>query len=297
MLINNQTQNKYLYHYTNLDSFFGIINGKSIWFTHFKFLNDPHDTEYNLNSEKISISLKLTNQIKDSRIPFVFSLSINPDSYSLWSSYANNYGLNIKLDIDKLRKCFINDKEYNKIFQDGKITYNKEEQKKYIDRQINSSDNNFKEIIEYYIKEVKPEYKKLKPNEIISEILNNIEEFLNIFSSHKNYNLFAEFLGFIMRETIFFKSYNFITEEEYRFVCILLRKKLSKDILFRVKNNLIIPYLSFPIKLENPKECPIESITIGPRYKTEIIKKSIRYFLDYKNLDFIDINFSNIDLQ
>lgn len=103
-----------LYHYTSGNGLFGIINSSELHCSHQRFLNDPTEHSYfdnvlhsvlDRNSFLQTIYVELF--IKDYRIDssdqqFIFSLSKNPDSLSMWNYYANGNGYNIAFNIETI---------------------------------------------------------------------------------------------------------------------------------------------------------------------------------------------------
>lgn len=103
-----------LYHYTSGNGLFGIINSSELHCSHQQFLNDPTEQSYfdnvlrsvldkNEFLKTIYVELIIRDYLFDSSIQqFIFSLSKNPDSLSMWNYYANGNGYNIGFDIDSI---------------------------------------------------------------------------------------------------------------------------------------------------------------------------------------------------
>ena len=51
-------ENGSIYHYTSIQGLKGILESKSLWLTHYKFLNDPNEMRY-CSNDNHSITLKL----------------------------------------------------------------------------------------------------------------------------------------------------------------------------------------------------------------------------------------------
>lgn len=74
-------------------------------------------------------------------------------------------------------------------------------------------------------------------------------------------------------------------EKEYRMIIV------NKDIKFRCKNSIIIPYILHKIPVSK-----LKSIILGPTSRPELIKNSIKMMLDSKGIDIKNINFENSDI-
>lgn len=112
-----------LYHYTSVDGFFSILNGKSLRLTRSGFLNDPSDCTvltslihdyldsedalsvihtFNHNVIQIYKNAKLLDYITflQNKIPlYVFSLTKNSDTMGMWNYYGNG-GIQFEFDND-----------------------------------------------------------------------------------------------------------------------------------------------------------------------------------------------------
>ena len=84
-----------IYHYTNLTGLKGILSNKTIWLTHYSYLNDPFEFKCQHLSSKKDLTLQLLELLPLSFMPFIISFSLDSDSYPLWSNYTNHYGFNI----------------------------------------------------------------------------------------------------------------------------------------------------------------------------------------------------------
>ena len=116
-------------------------------------------------------------------------------------------------------------------------------------------------------------------------------------AKHEEWNNFTENTIFLFNRNIFFKSDVFNCEEEYRFCFLLDNTLINKQIIFNTKNNMLIPYISVPIAIDDIDINPIKSITLGPKNKSKLNRMSLEYLLKYNKLEHIQINESNIELQ
>lgn len=160
-----------LFHFTNFNSFLGMIKNQEIWAFHTKFMNDPTESglffscladhvnekmKENSGEEKgyidhISRMISLfSNRDKynpDETGHFIFSLSETENSVGLWREYAGNgKGLAIKLNRENLIKS-VNSSEYHRPLSCFiyKIKYVGRDNIDYIDNIVN-------EFLEFYKK-------------------------------------------------------------------------------------------------------------------------------------------------
>jgi hypothetical protein len=117
-----------VYHYTTVQGLIGILSDRRIWFTDVRFMNDPSELGSRLNhalshardaqmrlihdgkgeSEEChlygEVAAEKQNALDYMSSAFVFSMSGEPDSLTLWERYAaRGGGYAIGLNIDKLK--------------------------------------------------------------------------------------------------------------------------------------------------------------------------------------------------
>lgn len=289
-----------IYHYTSLQGLKGILEEKVIWLTHYKFLNDPNELNYCKQKSNKNIANALIEIIPNDLIPMIASFSENPDSYSLWANYTNHYGVNIEFDIEKLRQNFQEFQKkqkakWLKIFVEGRMIYSAELQENIAKEISHKSNKIFNEMISDLLNEF-PALKKLNSKEKIKKMASE-EMYILKMKQNDKWDDFAGNIGNLFGRNLFFKSSAFDVEDEYRLCFMINKPLLSNQINFNTKNNLLIPYISIPLSINNKKNNPIISITLGPKNKTPIIIESLDYFLKYKKLEDIIIKKSSIDLQ
>lgn len=289
-----------IYHYTSVEGLKGIIESKSIRFTHYKFLNDPKEMNYFKESNNFNSTSEMLNLYLSVFDPFILSFSEDSDSYSLWSNYTNHYGLTIEFDIEKLRKLielnFISGKEKLKLTTiEGRILYD-EKQQKAILHEINEKNIDiFNSIVNDTLEE-NPEYQDLSLEEKVSKISTD-SKFTKYLNKNYRFNHFINNCSYLFNQNILFKSNSFCIEKEYRF-CININNQLTTNyIKFRLRNNILIPYISVPLILNDKEINPIKSITLGPKNKSKLTKESIIYFLKSLELSCIKVKESTISLQ
>ncbi|MGN0014841.1 MAG: hypothetical protein ACI37T_05430, partial [Candidatus Gastranaerophilaceae bacterium] len=134
-------------------------------------------------------------------------------------------------------------------------------------------------------------------------IKNSMKDFNNAYINNNTNSFIKEFLILHYRSLIdmfslFFKYPKFEIEKEYRIVCAIHDANKEKDIEIpypletRIKNNIIIPYFKMPFKKEN-----IKSVTISPTNKDNIVKQSLKQFLEINKYENVEIKHSDIPLR
>lgn len=293
----NFTQEKNLYHYCSLETFYNIIDSNCFWLSHPKFMNDLSEYQYSIVAIKKFIhkyNEKITNNdaskellkliesdVKNykckfkgidaaryEKLHFFTCFSSDGDSLPMWSMYkGNNIGISIGLDF-----C---DEDYF-VVQDT--------QKR----------SPFIKNPKYFFFDIKYEEELFK--QATNIFLDHIRDFYN--SHHNEFNNYREIANTILSKwasahlinmSTMLKNSNFSYEKETRFI---LNTYESSDIKFRVKNKFIVPYIEFPVddnkqKYDKPI-IPIKSITISPNAEEpDLIINSIWAFLNHKgyNID------------
>lgn len=99
------------YHYTNGAAFTQILNGKSLWLTNGKFLNDPMDCDLRLNDLSALADKHLKGEVREAFLrhvgnpveAYVTSFAANSDSLVHWRAYGDDgAGVSIGFDPAKL---------------------------------------------------------------------------------------------------------------------------------------------------------------------------------------------------
>ena len=313
-----------IFHYTDVESLFHIVNEKCMFASHIKFLNDwkEFDTGYKIlyrNLKRRSETWPLTN-IKPNELNFlpeklpqrsqystltkkpvdivtqyylqkilpdVFALSFctKGDSLYNWITYAKEAGVSIEFDFSQftfidfdLRKkkpIMIKHGVRKELF--GTICSFSESIPRII-RYVDEGDENIDKIITGFIDSVLREIEK-------EENRNTIR---------------AVFWGYIIKlfDIIpFIKSQEFINEEEVR---VTFRpkidyfktnnnqyKEIQNIVNFRMRNNLIIPYLKIGWESVDKLLYPIRSITVGPGKNQLAIFQSVIQFIETQNENII----------
>lgn len=299
---------EYIYHYTDINGLKGIIENKFFFASKVDFMNDFYELKYSydlvievlndlidetlceleqrfykclkeyIDNQKQfewgELSLKnRALEISRSR-EYIISFSKNKDSLTLWSEYSKFYGYNIGFKASDLEEYIIKyepDMEYTTTL--ANVIYDKDKQIRIIENEIQL----FVDIFKKHHKSISQEEK----NEILKKFKARL----------RGYGLF-------------FKDCKFEHEEEvriliYRIINTDKNIKPSLKIKYRVKNNLLIPYVEVPYNKSNEK-LPIENITVGSKNNlSDMAKEGILYLLcdNEYNVDYIDIELSNVSIR
>lgn len=238
-----------VYHYTDLNAFISIIGRKCITLraTNCLYLNDSNEIKEGTESIK-----RVENkEISDAafRNYYLTSFSKQSDCLSMWGMYAaNGGGCAIGFDLDIISKS------YNGIIN---CTYGKKE--------IDNNLSNYANLLRNGVSAFFP------ANGGATTIKKNTGEELEGMLT----NLYiATCLGS--------KNENYRFEDEIR--CYISNNDNKKDVCFKVKNGIIIPF----INVEIPKEA-LKSIVIGPTNKSALTMQSMMHLLVINGYDWHQI--------
>lgn len=268
-----------IYHYTSSQGLLGIFNSKSLWATHFEYLNDK--TEYTHAKEVITkISNELENESVKKHIETLFicleqiykiydvytcSFSRNGNVLSQWRAYCpSDGGFSIGFDIDKLIAS-----NGMSFFQ---CLYTYESKKEAIEPLVIE----FCENVEKLTKGI-----ALTFSEIWQERFKNINIKpyypMSNLDLEKNHIFIKYELALLAAEM---KDEAFIEEDEFRYIYIS-DKRETKNINYRTNGSLLIPYRSI-----NWSSDGINQILIGPSVNQNQNKFSIELLKESNNMTF-----------
>lgn len=252
--------NSKVHHYTSDQGLINILKTKSLWATHFEYLNDQSEykhakeiiinvvkTSKNLLVQKHSDILEIClNQIYTNYDIYTCSFSQNPNQLSQWRAYCPKHGgFSIGFDVNKLIK--LNGENFYKCI------YDQELKEKLITPVIEEFCENVQKLIDdvrlTFSKEWEKKFSVMK-----------IEKYPGYpqkkhFDLEKNHIFIKYELAKIAAQL---KDVSFQDENEYRFIYIGSKSEFE-NIEFRSNQSLIIPYRI--LKIENDS---IKNIVIGP---------------------------------
>lgn len=268
---------KLLYHYTTLEGLKGILENRSIWFSHMSTLNDPLELQY---GKKIIID-EIESLLKEEKDPLLirFFLMIrnfveafgkhmmhlyiacfceDDNLLSQWRSYSSNGGgYNLGLQIDSKTNYSNNPLDYSKqplIFL-RKVIYVERDQKDIIKNYLTKIVRAFNEA-SLRIKKELGEIPKTWESELALEVLNPLFDIMCCL-----------------------KQEVFKEETEWRLILINQEDKVD-FIKFREMRGSFIPYFNVHIYEDdsNPK-FPLKKIKYGPLLENSDTDISLRLYL------------------
>lgn len=267
-----------LYHYTRCKSAQDILRSHTLYATNTQFLNDVNEMQYVLNvldevTNEISVIRwreKIRHLIYDNLDEFhkyeyyLVSFSTSPDSLTLWSEFGDKTGYNLEFDGRKIRDRIMNN---TRIFCDGFVVYDREEQKNCLRRLI--------------IEQI--------PRELGNSFGDILDTYLPGGSS-----LFGEY-KLTLQKTIalyalFFKQTAFASEKEYRFVF----RDPPNQIKFREQNGFLLPYIVIDCSAE--EELPVKSVTVAPKNHIDLARRGMEYYLSSLGYD-VPVKLSQLKLR
>ncbi len=276
---------KPLFHYSSLKGLHGIVTSKSIWATHYMFLNDSTEYTYGIGLAKTMLKKFIKEESKNfccklsydemkaiedredyiKNIPvFVSSFCEDGDLLSQWRGYSGVEGVSIGFDFSKLKDTF---KNKNLGFYLTECVYKEEEQLKMMDRFWDASK------------------KETKING--NKDAKNINTWL--------VNVAHNFLGKCMLFSPMFKDESFSEEKEWRLISNSFRfNKSDERIKFRIEKSAIVPYVEFKLKREN-EPLSFSEIILGPSLRNSMLSKfSVMGFFYANDVDCKNIKYSKI---
>lgn len=264
-----------LYHYTNRKGLVGILESRSLWASHVRYLNDSEEfalavkiAEEHLKQQQWDtprelqvqeLIEQLLPQAKSNADAYVFSASTAANSLSQWRAYCQpSDGYAIGFDTKRLLKMA--------------------RPQKYFLAECAYSDRRHHESIAHLFGETRDELHK----RIVGEEL----DFLagsDLSASH--------FLALLLIVAPVLKDPSFADEQEWRFIVpgfsIMATRK------YRPSKTLLIPYVTMGWG-DDPSTTPITEIVIGPTMHRDLEAYALRSFLNNHNMSSVDVRHSGI---
>jgi len=260
-----------IYHYTNLDSLKNMLISNSLWATNCEYLNDlleletfEKEIDQILNDCDKSIILYTKNILKElsklRKLTYTISFTGNNDSIAMWRNYGNN-GIVLEFDVNAI----INAAKENNIYIISRNNKNVRISTKNMYGYAIYDNSLITDVLNFHFKIARSEYKEAsnKKKEKVS-FEHQFETTMAIYSMY-----------------LFKKDKNFEFEEEFRISITINEKDAGKIEKFRIKNNLIIPYID--VKFIKNGVLPIKSITINPGQKDPMYENGLRHLLQAYN--------------
>lgn len=258
-----------LYHFTDINGLFGIIENNELWLSERNYMNDRNDEIFIKSYVRkfFTKSKDEWDQFENELIPlknqYIFSTSTDKDSIHQWTYYGSKNSYCIEFDREELIDLFYTFNETKDLYY-GPVLYENE--------------------------------KTLKiANNIISEYSSLLYDKNNIFNIDNDNFDDKKFLEFKRVYQYFYsliKQSGHSCENEYRF---LLQNESNPE--FRIRNGLFIPYIVVnSMKIMN-KKLPIKKIYIGPTSYETNAKENLEYFLKKNNYNNVIVDKSEMNIR
>ncbi|MDB5294392.1 MAG: hypothetical protein JWO31_375, partial [Phycisphaerales bacterium] len=250
-----------LYHYSDAAGTLGILGGKSFWATHIRYLNDSKEFAHanKLASNYVNEKLKTTQDDNERRVyehllarleimpgnNFIVSLSERGDLLSQWRGYCPRGGMSIGLNPTVLGSL-----ADQQLFTFVRCSYDRQEQINLV-----------QELIDNTVQEYKASHW------LYADGADKYTEASNFCGHHFFPKMHR--LGSAMKDPAFSE------ECEWRLIGGL--KKSNREVKFRAKGSVIIPYQSFDLG-EKVRDLLTEVI-IGPSSQQGLSREGLDRFL------------------
>lgn len=253
-----------LFHYTDLNGLKGIIENNSLWATNLYFLNDRNEAVHGF------LCFENTIQYLDEKIISAGKKKILQDALDICKSNGGHgggtkgthiYSISFCMDSDKLSQW----RGYG-AHQGVCIEFDKE---KLIDGLDVSDMTFFHNEVNYT-----NESSTVKMNESINNFFSELN--LRPETIDDDFSWFVSSYGLINKVTPFFKNDGFSEENEYRFVFLPGCK--IPNVLFRVNNNGLVPYIN--VEMKKRVKLPIKRVIIGPAKDFQFVFNGVEMLLD-----------------
>jgi hypothetical protein len=253
----SQTPPEVLYHYTTQAGLLGILESRTIWATHTRFLNDTSEYQHALDLVHRHIAqIRPKNKL---RIPAldamkeglsgvedmcvcVFSLSEVEDSLSQWRAYGGTRsGYAVGISRDTLRKiCKLNDLNLRP------CVYNPDEQQQMVEA-----------LVENVVRE---------------------SEYIRTVAADWRTKLGTLMAGYMHHLAPLLKDRSFHDEQEWRLISRPI-STFAEHMKFRSGASTIVPYLQVSLdKSANERFCP-SRIVVGPTPHEALAMQAVRLLL------------------
>lgn len=301
----------YLYHYTNGNSFLGIIEKQEMWASHIRFMNDFKEEIHALDilENRLSSLLENTSLDSDKTIKlikkyfdeevsklgiFILSFSENKDDLNQWRGYANQIpSYCLKFNMEKMKDIADIETDVNGVEQFINFGWSLNERKrKFFLLPCVYDEDEQNDLIDEIVNFVIKDSYEIKEDIVAQKIAKNLI-FYSPLIKHKMSSSEHEWRIIVLYE----KSYksNFskedlqkkLTEEidenaierlEYEIDCHSDNENMIKEdnefLKFRMGKSFIIPYYIFKLKKEY-----FDGFIIGACPDYNSVRESTIYFL------------------
>lgn len=312
------------YHYTSFEACYNIIESNDIWMSDIHYLNDTTEILSCKRRALQRIGQRNIEEVSDLFDYYVFSLSCTSNSLSQWDRYADdNYGVCIEFDLEQ-------DSLFQTLIQKGYIipqcvVYRSEKVEKIIEhcyeiaemiyKNINETNNEddiqnlLKKIAEGglisllsggILEYISSPYFRAYCNDfpfVVSKIFRNADPYMELMVGEVK-SLEDIYLQLTQLLYPFVKAETFALEEEMRFVYAKRRAPSYAKVKHRMSDKgIIVPYVKMRDMVPNIKttrNLPITKIIIGSSVSDDRKIRSLKDFLQHKNLSHIKVEKSEL---
>ena len=268
-----------LYHYTTLEGLKGILNSRSIWFTHTSTLNDPLELKYGKQLILDILNEAINNENEDNIKNLLKGLSVNVNAFdaityqtyvacfcesenllSQWRSYAaQGGGYNLGLRFQSNTKFYhtIDDTEEDSYVILRKMIYDVDEQRKLISDYISSIVTSSGNAIKYFREH------------------SGIPEAWASIAAMESVNILFDLM-------LSFKNPVFSEENEWRLIKGREARHKPEHLKFRETKEGLVPYIETYIveDLEGKSVFPLRTIKFGPMFDDARTKSTLQLFVN-----------------
>jgi len=238
-----------LYHYTRREGLLGILEKRSVYASHIRYLNDAHEMAHAMDLIQTILKVRLAvatgdqkqlyeqvkqwvESLKFQNQVFVFSMSQDGDSLSQWRAYCNsNDGYAIGFDTQKLSQH-----ANSQFFYMAPCVYDHEAQDA---------------LISLLLEDVNDDFQK--------RIQSSVNDAINQASAY------FVLLFLILAPVL--KAPAFKEEKEWRLISIAKHGFGQPSVQYRNGRSLLIPYVAMEIAPKDD-QLPIAEVVVGPTEET-----------------------------
>ena len=258
-----------LYHFTDINGLFGIIEKNELWLSERNYMNDINDEIFVKTYVKRFFTKskdeweQFENELIPSKNQYIFSTSTDKDSIHQWTYYGSKDSYCIEFDRKSLIDLFYRFNKAKDLYY-GPVLY---ENKKTFEIANN--------IISEY-----------------SSLLYDKNSIFKIDNDNFDDKKFSEFKRVYQYFYSLIKQAGHSCENEYRF---LLQNDNNPK--FRIRNGLFIPYIVVNSIETTKKKLPIKKIYIGPNSYETNAKENLEYFLRKNNYENVVVDKSEMNIR
>jgi hypothetical protein len=276
------------FHYTNADGVRGILQSKAIWLTDILHLNDPSELKFGMDPARARLHEHLQKSTNELAKRFLSDLDllITKDVFDVFGFYVASFSLDGD-HLDQWRAYADNGRDYcieffKSIFTGESLA-------------ANPAGRVLPVRIEYGRDTIENAQKL-----VIDEVVNLMES-LPLAApkpSAKEFNIFMHDVGvesalIVVGQAIDIKHKAYEREQEVRLLLFKQRKLLGSNVLTRVINKNLVPYVSHPMAKGVELRDVVRSVRIGPA-APEIAEKGLRHLLDSVGCEGVPVRRSEI---